>query len=295
MRCRAMIVLAWVLLIAADDPDQGALVVSESAVAAHVQGQAARLRVDPGAPSMPVFNPDFAARAGFKPGWIGTIAQVGPVRIPGKSAVVTIAMGGAQFKRRATWFAAPFLTDADAEMGPGGVPDPVVRFDLHSARPGERSVSVPLADFGWSGMGLWAAIGEARIRVTFSLDRKSSLATAGAGAAIAAEHGGRFEGVAAMEPIALGVERPARRLALETPFTVGPFVLDGLLVRVADFGSTAGVPDANAPEPDPDEIVVTGRRKSKQKLTLEIGRDQLDRCSSLLFDKRRMILTFTCL
>jgi hypothetical protein len=66
------------------------------------------------------------------------------------------------------------------------------------------------------------------------------------------------------------------------------------MVRTGDFGSAAGIPDGDVAPADPDEIVVTGLRKQKQ-LRLEIGRDYLDRCSSIVFDKARKRVTLACL
>ncbi len=276
--------------LAADSPER--VVGPDRALAATVHGVPARLSVDPGAPSVPVFNPDFAARAGFKAGMFGTMARIGPVIVAGKSAVVRLDLGGGEFKRRVTWFAAPFVADADGTIGPGGLPDPVIRFDLRPPQPGERSVTLPLADFGWSGMGTWVTVGDRPVAVRFSLAQARTLASAAAGAAIAAAQGGGFDRAAERTVIHLAVERPVRHVALATPLRIGPFALAALWVRTQDFGSAAGIHDTNAP--DPDEIVVAAQTKQKQSLLLEIGRDDLDRCSSIRFDKPRQELTLTC-
>ena len=47
---------------------------------------------------------------------------------------------------------------------------------------------------------------------------------------------------------------------------------------------------------DPDEILVVGEKKSKKReRRIEVGRDQLDRCSSVVFDKPGKRLTLSCL
>lgn len=95
-------------------------------------------------------------------------------------------------------------------------------------------------------------------------------------------------------PIRLGVMRPVRPMTLARPLGVGPLALDRIFVRTGDFGSAAAIPDADAPEADPDEIVVTGAKpKGKQRYFLEIGRDALAGCSSILFDKvaKRVVLS----
>jgi hypothetical protein len=64
-------------------------------------------------------------------------------------------------------------------------------------------------------------------------------------------------------------------------------------VRTADFGSASAIADADAPKVDSDEIVVTGQKKQKRML-LEVGRDYLDRCSSIQFDKKAKTVTLSC-
>jgi hypothetical protein len=269
-------------------------VSGDRTLGATVHGASARLRIGPGAPSIPIFNPDFAARAGFKAGMFGTRAQIGPVAIGGKSAVIRFDLGQGEFKRRVTWFAAPAVDGADGLIGPGGLPAPVVRFDIGPAQPGERTVTLALADFGYSGMGTQVTVGGERLNIWFDLDRPRSVATAAAGAAIARGHAGTLDGVAGTMVINLGVERPVRHMTLATPFAVGALALTDLTVRTSDFGSAASIPDADAPQPDPDEIVVTGKKKKNQRRVLEIGRDYLDRCSSLVFDKPAKRLTLSC-
>lgn len=282
-------------LLAADAPEMR--FTGDHIVPATVHGIPARLRVDPGAPSLPVFNPEFATRAGFKAGWIGMGTRIGPILVKGSSAVVRIDLGQGEFKRRVTWFATDFVKGADGSVGPGAYPADILRFELRAPQPGETRTSFPLADFGLSGMGIWLDIGGERARVRFSTDRDRTTATAALGAAIAAGHSGAFDRPAETMPIFFGVERPVRHLALAKPLRVGPFALDALLVRTGDFGSTASIAEAGVTPPpaDPDEIVVTGKKKkNKNRMVLEIGRDYLDRCSSIVFDKPAKTLTFSC-
>ena len=279
-------------LVAADAPP---LTVSgDRTLDARVHGAPARLRIGPGAASIPVFNPDFAARVGFKAGMFATRARIGPVTLPGKSAVIRFDLGEGEFKRRVTWFTAPAVDGADGLIGPGGLPAPVVRFAIGPAQPGERTVTLALADFGYSGMGTQMTAGGEQINVMFDLDRARSVATAAAGAAIARGHAGTLDGVASKMVINLGVERPVRHMTLATPLQIGALALSDLTVRTSDFGSVASIPDAAAPEPDPDEILVTGEKMKTKRLILEIGRDYLDRCSSLVFDKPARKLTLSC-
>lgn len=289
----AVIALGGLMLLGADAASFGVEGARPVAIRAH--GAAASVRIDPGAPTMPVFDPGFAVRAGFRPGPFGTAAKVGTVQVNGRSAVIRLDLGGGEYKRRVTWFTAPFLDGVDGLLGPGGVPAERVRFDLRSASPGERPTVLPLVDFGYSGMGVRVVAAGAPIDVLFTLRRAPSLATAAAGAAIAGDQGGKFDAAPEQMPIVLQVVRPVRHLALDRPLRVGPLVLTGLMVRTADFGSTAAIPDADAPPPDPDEIVVVGDKKAKkQRRKLEIGADDLAGCSSILFDKRAKTVTLSC-
>lgn len=277
--------------------DRGEVTIGgDRIVPATVHGVKARLRVDPGGPGIPVFNPAFAGRAGFKAGWIGTGARVGPIMVNGSSAVVRIDLGQGEFKRRVTWFGQDFDSGVDGSFGPSAYPADVVRFDMHPAQPGETRVTLPLVDFGYVGMGIWLNLGDTRARVRFTFDRERTLATAALGAAIAAAQDGKFDRPVETMPIMLGVDRPVRHLALGKPLRVGPFVLADLHVRTGDFGSADSIPEAGAAPAvaDPDEIIVTGEKKKKNRMVIEIGRDQLARCSSIVFDKPRKQLTFSC-
>jgi len=295
MRVHFQILAAGAALLgAASAPSAMFDVPADRTLAVKVHGASARLRIDPGAPSSPVFNPDFAARARFRAGWIGIEGQVGPARVPGWTAVVRFDLGQGAFKRRIAWFNGRYVANADGAAGPGFLEAAIVRFTLRPPAPGERRAVLPLADFGRAGLGVMLVAGKDRIATRFSLERERSVATASAGAAIAAAHGGRFDGAAERMLVHLGVVRPVRHLALATPFAAGPLAVEGLWVRTSDFGSTAAIPDAAAPAGDPDEIVVVGDKKQRRELRLEIGRDQLGRCSSIVFDKRARTVTLSC-
>jgi hypothetical protein len=281
------------LALAADAPPLE--ISGDLTVDAKVHGLSARLRIDPGGPGMPVFNPDYAGRAQFRSGMFGSAAQIGPVRVSGRTAVIRLDLGQGAFKRRVSWFPAPFTRGADGIVGPGALPEPRIRFALRAPSPGERSFKMALVDFGARGMGVRVPASGREIDIAFTSEGAETVATAAAGVAIADAHGGRFDRAPETMPIMLEVVRPVRHLALATPFAVGPLSLSGLLVRTGDFGSTAGVPEANAPAPDPDEIVVTGVKEAKKRrLFVKIGSDDLSRCSSILFDKPARTVTLSC-
>lgn len=294
MTIRTCVLLGGALLLtAAKDPGEIAI-TGDRTLSITANGSPARLRIDPGAPTSPVFNPDFAASARFRAGWIGIQARIGPVKVPGYTAVIRLDLGDGEFKRRVGWFTAPYVAGADGAVGPGALEADRVRFVLGPARPGERSIAVPLTDFGRAGMGTTITAGGEKIKVSFNLDRPFSFATASGGASIAASNAGRFDRDPERMPIHLGVVRPVRHMTLGTPLAIGPLSVTGLMVRTGDFGSAASIPEGEVDEGDPDEIVVTGQKKRKGEQRLLIGADYLSRCSSILFDKKRKTITLSC-
>lgn len=262
-----------------------------------VAGVPARLRVDPAAPGMPVLNPALAARAGLKAGPFAASYAVGPVVITGSTAVARIDLGAGPVKRRVTWTTRAYSDAADAVVGPGGLPDPVIRFQLRAPRPGERVAVLPMAKAGglFGGWGLTLAtltVDGGPVRVRFD-PRRPTTATAGAAVALARAHGGALEGPPAAADIAWGVQRPVRAMRLARPLAIGPLPLDRLLVRVSDYGATTSIGEAGAS--DPDEVVVVAKgKRDRSRDVLTIGRDQLDRCSSITFDKRARQVRLSC-
>lgn len=263
-----------------------------------VNGVPVRLRIDPAAVAMPTVASDVAARAGLKAGPFQVSYAVGPVSVEGRTALGRIDLGRGPETRRIAWWDRRRDRSADAVVGPGGVPAPVVRFRLRPTRSGERVATLRMIGQGgladrWAGLYALATLDGRPIRIRFDPQRPST-ATAAVGLALARVHDGVAEGGSFPTEIAFGVERPVRMLRLARPFEVGPLSIDRLLVRVADHGNAAGIATARVP-PDPDEVVVTGRRerdRSRDRIT--IGRDQLDRCSSITFDKRTRQVRLSC-
>jgi hypothetical protein len=285
----------------AADRDGAELVVEGDGVRpASLMGVPVRLRIDPAAPGMPIVDPDAASRARLRSGPLSPSYGVGPVRIAGRSAVARVDLGRGPVKRRVTWADRAFADDADVTVGPSGLPDPLVRFRLRPARQGERTVALPLAGGGGlvGGWGVTAAlltVDGRPLRVRFD-PRRPTVATAGAGVAIARAQAGALEGEAATTEIAFSVERPVRRMRLARPLVIGPLAVDRMLVRVSDFGSAASIAETGAPPPDPDEVVVTAKgKRDRSRDALTVGRDQLARCSSILFDKRARQVRLSCL
>jgi hypothetical protein len=287
--------MATLLLAAAPESNERAI-PGDGLVDATLAGAPGRVRIDPGGTGMPIYTAAYADRARLRGGMIGFGYAIGPEHVEGATAVTSIGFGAEPVKRRVGWTRRPYAAGIDGVVGPGGLPDPVVRFTLRPRTQGERTTILPMVDGGGlmgSRSGLFALIevGGEPLRIRFDPWHRRSLATAGAGVRIAQARGGRVLGETGSDEIAFGVERPTRTLVLATPLTVGPLTLKRLGVRTSDFGNTAAIRELG----DPDEIVVTGKRqRDRSHDRLSIGSDQLDHCSSIVFDKPAKQIALTC-
>lgn len=295
-------ILAALVGVAAAQPLTERVVTGDGIVRVRVNGVEGRLRIDPGATAMPMINAKLAARAGLKPGMLafGFLYAVGPERVGGATAVGRIDYGGGAGKQRIGWTKRRYAADADGVAGPGSVPEPFVRFALRPPVAGERVTTFRMIDQGglfgdWAERFAVIEVGGQPMRLRFDPHHPRTLATAGAGVRLAAAHDGRMAGQVTREEIAFGIARPVRTMTLARPLTLGPLAIARLGVRTADHGSADGIPDADAPPPDPDEIVVVaGRKRDPARDRLSLGADVLARCSSIVFDKPGKVVRLSC-
>jgi hypothetical protein len=286
-------ILALVAPVAAADPVWE--VVPDTPIAGTLNGKPVTIRLDPGAPTIPVADAAAAADAGMKGSLFGVRFSVGPVSTHGGTNVATLDLGHGAFKRRVAFLPRRWTASEAVALGPGAVDTPIIRFTLRPAQPSERVTALPLDSFGASGVGTTLQVSGEPVQVSFVLDRDRSLATAGAGATIAAHAGGGFAPGGETMGVRFGIERPVRRLDLARPLRVGPLALSSFWVRTSDFGSTTGVPEAGAAPPDPDEIVIQGKKKrDRSHDRLQVGRDALAACSSITIDKPKRQILLSC-
>jgi hypothetical protein len=256
-----------------------------------------RIRIDPAGTAMPLIDQTAADRAKLKHTMFGFAFAVGPQIVMGATRVTPLDFGNGSIKRRVGWTVRRFSPMVEGVVGPGGLPDPAVRFRLRASLAGERAVSMPMVDqggmlAGWGERFATVLIDGKPVRVMFDPYHRRTLATAGAAVRIAAARGGTMTGSPAMTEIAFGIERPVREMVLARPLPIGPFVLSRIGVRTSDFGSAAAIPDQKA---DPDEVIVTAKGKHDPKRDrINIGSDLLDHCSSILFDNAHNLITLTC-
>ena len=286
-----------VALIGATAPRERMIAVDGAVLPTTLDGAKGTLIVDPGATSMPMLSADFATRAGLKGGMFGMRYAVGPVVVPGSSAVARIDLGQGPEKRRVAWAKPPMIAGADGVVGPGGLPEPIVRFVLRPPLAGERTVALRMVD-GGGLMGGWAGLfGEidvdgGPVRVRFDLHHAPTMVNAGTATMLARTNAGTLAPDARTMEVAFGIERPVRTMTLATPLAIGPLALTTMAVRTRDFGNAEGIAEA---APDPDEIVVTAKgKRDRRRDRIAIGTDALARCSSIVFDKPAKLVRLTC-
>ena len=315
IRPAALLLPASILMLAADRMPAERVVMGDAPVAARLNGVPVMVRIDPGAPGIPLFDHAAAMRAGVKSGMLGFSFgfSVGGQGAMHASGTATIDLGTGQFTRRvgwpqrprnlaadAAWHDHPYSRIGDGTIGPGAVPEPVVRFVLRPAQPGERTIALPMIDGGgvfgrFAGLFARIMVGGEPMRVRFDPWHAHTIANAGAGRRLADIHGGRLTGEAVPVEIAFGIARPVRTMRLATPLTIGPVTLATIGVRTSDASVTDAIPETEAPAADPDEIVVTAKGKhDPDRDRLSLGADTLARCSSIVFDKDAKVIRLTC-
>lgn len=303
---RLIMIAGAALSLSAGVPPRERVVTGNGTVPARVNDVPLRLRIDPGALGMIFVGPEVAARAKLKGGLLGVRLRyaVGFQRVEGMTGAASIALDDGRTKRRRVgWTPLPYAAGVDAVIGPAGLDEPVVRFDLRNVRPGERTVAMPMAPNGglfanWDGLYAMLSLGGVPVRVRFAPYQQVSTVTAITAQRLAKEYGGGLQGASGPVVIAFGFDRPVRQMVLARPWIVGPLSLPAVGVRVAEPGMAVALPEADAPaaEPDPDEVVVTAQSGKKPRAgLLVLGADQLERCSSIVFDKPAKVVRLTCL
>lgn len=285
-------------------------------IAATIDGTPVTLRVDPAAPGLVFVTTAVAERLVLKGGALGLGYSVGGQGAMQATTVRPMTFGTDAVKRRVgfpsrkheikggvadpRWVGRAYADIGDGSIGPGSLPEPIIRILLGAPRAGDRTVALPLVDGGGllgrlSGMFAQIMIGGQSVRVRFDPYHLRTTVTANAATLIAQARGGKLVGIAAPVEIAFGIARPVRTMTLATPLLVGPLAVSSLGVRTTDVGSAAAIPDADAPPPDPDDIVVVAKgKRDANRDRLTIGADLLDHCSAIVFDKPAKQVRLTC-
>jgi hypothetical protein len=262
-------------------------------VDARINGVPVRLRVDPETSGFIILNGEAARRINLRRSMIGAQAVIGPVRVKASTKVARVAIGGVTGRRRVVFSDRVAAPGADGLIGPGDMPFDKVTFRLRAPAAGERAIILPMKWDRSYGLFYPLAFGDQQVRFRFSTQRKDSLATAAAGAVIAALHGGSWSGPPSEQMLKYEVVRPVRPMILAQPASFGGLPLDRFMVRIGDSRGNNLLP-AEAPT-DPDEIVVTGeRQRQKARYDFSLGLDWLSACSSLSWNNRTRMMTLNC-
>ena len=264
-------------------------------VEAVINDQTVRFRVAPDAISVPTVNADTAERLGLEPSLLRYGYMIGPVKLSFTTDTVRYHMDGDSFRRRTAYSEAQIEDAAEGVAGPATFPYRRTVLVLRDPQPGDRAHVFPIDDeMGRSQTGTEIDVGGPPVYVAFSFDRAESLVSATGGRWIADAHGGWFDGDPRETRILYGVDRPTRSLRLGTPLMLGELEVRNLAVRVADMGSANGIAEGEAPERDPNEIVVTGEKGRIPRQRMYLGMDTIGHCASIAYDFDAETITLMC-
>ncbi|WP_203308976.1 hypothetical protein [Sphingomonas beigongshangi] len=289
-------------------PAERVVRIDDPFVAVSVNGAAFRVRIDPAAPNMPLIAKTADRGAKSRRMGISYVFGVGSTTIVADTEVARVDYGAGPVKQRIGRTRQPFAAVApQGSIGPGGLPEPVVRFVLHAPLVGERTVTMAMVrpgfpetlfGSGWAASEAQIMFDGAPLRVRIDPLHPRTLATAGAAVRIARHNDGTLSGEAVSTEIRFGIERPVRTMTLARPLAIGPLAIDRLGVRIADNGKADAIREADSGpvKTDPDEIVVTasGKKRDLRRDVVSLGADVLARCSSIVFDRAAAVIRLTC-
>lgn len=258
---------------------------------ATINGYRVRLRVDPETPGYIVLNPDTAFRLLLRSPVAPARAVIGPVRLNGYVRGASLGVGNSSADRRVMWTNRRAVDGADGLVGPADLPFDRVTMRLRPAAAGEHMLELPMAFDRAFGLFHRVQIADQPLQIRISTVRRESLATAAAGALLAAELEGRWTGASRNQLIKYGIMRPVRPMAVAIPFGLGHVPLHSFLVR--GVGNAAQVGGDQAAGIDVDELVVTGSRQLPP-YNISFGLDWLSACSSVTWDNRTRRMLISC-
>lgn len=260
-------------------------------MAVRVNGHPLRLRVDPEAPGFVVLNPDVARRIGLRPSLLSVEAIIGPVKLDGETKVALIEHEAMRFRRRVAWVPGQAADDADGLVNPANLPFDRVVFELGTPAAGESERTLAMDYTREYGLRFPMKVGERIVHFQVSTSKQRSMATAAAGAQIAAIFGGGWSGDQFEQLIEYGVRRPVRPMTLQRPAAVGGVSVADFLVRTGDHRGNNSLPSDST---DPAEIVVTGPSTQSAVFMMTLGLDKLRACSRMSYERPTRRMTLRC-
>ena len=266
-----------------------------------VRGQPLRLKVDPGAPWYVLLNGSAAKRLGLV-GTRGATFAVGPMRVKGKTRSEKFTFGTVQASRPVIWFKGESISGADGVVNPANVPHDRVTLRFGVPSSADQIIELPMRFDQERGLYHELSFGGQIILTRFTLQDELTTATGAAASVIAKRRNGLWVGDIFTYPVRYGVVRPVRKMVLGEPLSVKGLPLSRLAVRVSDDRGSYYLPEKQVPDPEiedegDDGVVVTGKRGriyGAPHFWLMIGRDSLNRCSSISYENRSRKLRLSC-
>jgi hypothetical protein len=266
--------------------------IAEPIVEARIGAAVLRLRVDLDRRNSVELNPAAAARLAL-PFEDGMGLLVGRVELRERTVAAPVTIGGVTVPLTLSTYDRDCCTGSDGAIGPDLLPYGSVRFIRAGGVPGATTeLHLPLVSRAETGLSAPTQTAAGELFVGFSLGQAETLATAAAGAILTAAQGGRFAGSNFDVAPAFGVRRPARLIRFDRPAILAGFRIAEVPVRVGDFGGGRKLPEDPALA---GEIVVQRRRAAQPAWpAILIGRDRIDRCAEIRFQRAPMALTLRC-
>lgn len=250
-------------------------------VDAQINGQPVRLEVDPRLPDVLVLNPAAAQRLRVqRVPFVAARVSLDDSYVRGRIARPRIEFGAAGASRATTGiFNVPATDRADGVIGPGVLPQDIVRIELGGGGTG-RTIQFPLAnadiwqiDAELGGLNLQAVFDLNNTRSTFNRSASSHLDQSGAIVA---------EGELSQISMLLGLRAQAQPIQTS-------LALRGLSLNPAVARTRAPLEGAL----DDETIVVTAEGEETRP-RVWVGRNALATCSSISVNRRTRTLTLEC-
>lgn len=226
--------------------------------------------------------------------------RIGSTRVlNGRDLVMDLTIEGVPHRARVLWFEGASGGTGDGSVGPFAIP-----FDHIAIRFGGTSTGTytfPLIGGFNRAAGARFTHDGGEMLVKFAIEESGDypVASAAAGAAIAAAYDGVATGKFWDEHIAFGVYRPVQLVRLGRPLVIGPFNFDEIAVRVRDRVDGSGSGDQLPLPPrewDPSEmlVIMPTRKGPPPVFSFRIPRPVLARCNQLEYIKSAKQIRLAC-
>jgi hypothetical protein len=250
-------------------------------VAARINGQEVRLEVDLRLPDVLVLNPTAAERLQVRriPVLAVGVAIDDSASVRGRLARPRIVFSGGAARALTGIFPVPASERADGLIGPGALPYDVIIVRLGPGRPGEREIAFTLREADdWVGA---SRAGDLDLRVRFDVAHPASVFNRAAARALDASGAIVSAGDLVSTQVLLGL------ITQMQPVTTS-LTIEGLVLGTTRARTNAPLLGAD----DPDALVVTAETENAEPPGVQLGRDALASCSSIMVTRatRRLVL-----